>query len=118
MEKKNTHTQKKYNPMQIQSISHDVPGMKCVYCLCAIPLFSSFFLGFITSTLQSNWFLSEQLLKEIGFRMRNFGSEAILKHYDLQTIVDGSLQTILLWIVGKLAGGGTMAVTVGPSDML
>ena len=35
----------------------------------------------------------------------------------LQTMVDGSLQTILLCIVGELAGGGSVAVAVGVSDM-
>ena len=39
------------------------------------------------------------------------------KRYKLQFCRFGSLQTILLCVVGELAGGGSVAVAVGASDM-
>ena len=48
---------------------------------------------------------------------QNVGSEIVLNPPLKKIFFSRSLQSILLCIVGELAGGGSVAVAVGVSDM-
>ena len=50
-------------------------------------------------------------MKDIGFQIRHLGSKIVF--WDDTMMISKS---ILLWILGEFAGGGFVAVAVGPSD--
>ena len=60
--------------------------------------------------------LKSKLCKRSGIRICNFDSEMVKNHPRKKSIL-GSSRTILLCIVGKLAGGGYVAVAFGVSEM-
>ena len=57
--------------------------------------------------------MGRKVVSEFAILVRKWSQNALQKK-----LIIGSLQTILLCIIGELAGRGSVAVAVGASDML